>query len=216
MTVITRTATLDDLAVILELEENWPEETRASAEKITARIEKFAQGFFLAEVDNVVVGDICCCPYHYRWGELGSMQSWNAVTNSGYYHDCENLNDFNSLYIVSGTVSKSYFGHGLLDNGLKYVEALARELGYEYVLAGAMIPGYSRYCDRHGEISAADYCFKTRDGILLDPLLAQYQRLGFSVPDRNHVVPGYFPDAKSRDFAAVVVKDLRREPPPAT
>ena len=37
---------------------------------------------------------------------------------------------------------------------------------------------------------------------------AMYERIGFSVSDACHVIPGYYPDDASRNYAALVVRNL--------
>jgi len=209
MPVTIRTATLDDVEEIMAVEESWPEEARASVEKVVTRIEKFARGFFVAEQQGKMIATIACCPHLYDPKNLENMRSWNQVTNHGMYYDCERLENFNSLYIVSGVVDKSYRGTNLILDGFATVIRLAEELDYDYVVGGAVIPGYARYCQKYGMIPAADYVFKTRGTRFVDPLLAHYQKMGFSVPDERHVVPEYYPDAPSMNYAALVVKDLK-------
>ena len=75
---------------------------------------------------------------------------------------------------------------------------VAQREGFRYVVAGATIPGYQRYCEKHDEMPAADYAF-----------LEIYRPLGFRVPDRRHVVPNYYPDPASRGYAALVVHEAQ-------
>ena len=84
----------------------------------------------------------------------------------------------------------------------------AREMELEYVLAGAVIPGYKRYCEKYGEISAADYVATRRGHSLADPLLSMYEKIDFHVPDGRHVIPEYFPDDASLNYAALVVNKI--------
>jgi len=86
---------------------------------------------------------------------------------------------------------------------------VAQREGFRYVVAGATIPGYQRYCEKHDEMPAADYAFLERRGRLIDPFLEIYRPLGFRVPDRRHVVPNYYPDPASRGYAALVVHEAQ-------
>jgi len=87
---------------------------------------------------------------------------------------------------------------------------LAKEMGKRYVIGGALLPGFAKYKSRHEQISASDYVFKKSQGRFIDPLIEKYRRVGFHVPDENHVFENYFPDDNSLGHSALVVKDLLR------
>jgi hypothetical protein len=46
----------------------------------------------------------------------------------------------------------------------------------------------------------------------VDPLLAMYETIHFKVPNNLHVVSEYYPDDASRNYAALVVRDLVNDP----
>lgn len=209
----------DDLDAILRVEQSWHPQGRASRDKFVARIEKFAQGFFLAKVDAPggvrTVATICAMPLHYDPAQVGRFSDWATVTNDGYYPD--GLTDAqpcrhgeNSLYIVSGIIERDYRGRDLFAPMVERVVTQARRLGMRYVLAGAVLPGYRRYCEQHGDIAAYAYCRRRRGRSLVDPLLAMYEKLAFELPAESHVLPEYFPDDASRNHAALVVRHLHR------
>lgn len=208
-----RNATPDDLPAILRVEESWPATSRAGADKFLARIEKFSAGFFLACLggpDGRVVATITTMPAVYDAAAMKPGRTWNEVTNHGYLYDVAPPTS-NGLYIVSGVIDQAYRGHDIFAPMVLSEVTLARRLGLRYVFAGAVIPGYRKYCRRHGEIAAGTYC-RTRHGKhLVDPLLAMYEAIGFSVPDERHVLAGYYPDSASRDYAAMVVRDLTQD-----
>lgn len=212
MNISMRAANAADLAAILAVEQSWPEDARAGADKFLARLEKFPQGFLLACLNEdgteKVVGTITAMPLHYDPQAMGEQfKSWDEVTNEGYLYEVD-LSRCNALYIVSGVIDSRYRGANIFTPGvLKEVE-LAQQLGLRYVLAGAVIPGYKKYCRQHGDVSAFDYCSARRGSHLVDPLLAMYESIGFTVRDARHVIADYYPDDASRNFAALVVREL--------
>lgn len=216
MDISIRNATEADLPSILEVEQSWPESGRAGADKFLARIRKFPQGFFLACIQNnegaeTLVATITSMPLNYQPGQVVAFDSWNQVTNEGYLYPVE-LSGCNALYIVSGVIDERYRGLNIFSPMVLREVELAQSLGLRYVLAGAVIPGYSKYCQKHGGASAYDYCVTRRGNHIVDPLLAMYETIGFSVPDKRHVLPDYYPDDASRNYAALVVRDLEQAP----
>lgn len=214
--VFFRNATLDDLPEILRVEESWPEEGRAGADKFISRIERFGQGFLLPhfidpEGKELIVATISSMPMHYAPEQVTEIQSWNQVTNGGYLHDAAPAN-WNALYIVSGVIGYQYRGSNIFAPSVLRIVELAHALGKRFVLAGAVIPGYRKFCEKNGGMPAFEYCRTRRGNHLVDPLLAMYEGIGFSVPDARHVIPEYYPDDASKNYAAIVVRDLERKP----
>jgi hypothetical protein len=209
-----RPATLADLPAILRVEDSWHEQGRASADKFIARLEKFPQGFFLACVGDSaehVVATITAIPIHYQADDVSHFSSWDAVTRNGYLPNFD-IKACNALYIVSGVIDQRYRGQDIFAPMVLREVALAEELGLSYVLAGAVLPGYAKHCQKHGQCAAHDYTSSRRGQHLLDPLLAMYEAIGFSVPDARHVIAEYFPDDASRNYAGLVVRDLHTHP----
>lgn len=209
-----RPATPADLPAILRVEESWHEQGRAGNDKFLARLDKFPQGFFLAcagESAEEVVATITATPILYQPDNLSRFSNWDEVTGNGYLHPVE-LAACNALYIVSGIIDRRYRGQDIFAPMVLREVTLAQHLGLRYVLAGAVLPGYDKHCQRDGECTAYDYCTTRRGQHLLDPLLAMYAAIGFSVPDARHVIAEYFPDDASRNHAALVVRDLHVNP----
>jgi hypothetical protein len=200
-----RNATEADLDEILKVEASWPEQARAPREKFVARLRKFPQGFFLVEHEGAAVATITACPHRYEPARPQAMHSWDRVTNQGFLHDIGPLTDYNALYIVSGVIATAHRGRDVFELAVRREVTLAQELGLAYVVAGAVIPGYAHYCATHGEIPAREYALLRRGTHLVDPLLDMYQRIGFKVPDSDHVIAEYFPDDASLNHGAVVV-----------
>ncbi|MEY5006068.1 MAG: hypothetical protein RI969_1156 [Verrucomicrobiota bacterium] len=215
-----RLASESDLPGILKVEESWPVAGRAGADKFLARLRNFGRGFFVATVDlpaggERIIGTLTSMPLSYEPARPHAFTNWDAVTHEGYLGQCR-LEGCNALYIVSGVIDAEYRTLNVFPAGVLAVTALARDLGMSYVLAGAVLPGYRRFCEEHGEMPPFDYCRRRRGDRLVDPLLALYEGIGFEVPDADHVLREYYPDDASRNHAALVRRDLRASPlPPA-
>jgi hypothetical protein len=203
-----RNATPDDLPGILAVEQSWPEASRAGADKFRSRLERFAEGFFVACVDGRIVATITAMPAHHDPEHLERYTDWASVTNQGFLFERRDLAGCNAIYIVSGVIDKEYRTLNIFDPMVLEEVGLAQRLGLRYVVAGAVLPGFRKYTEENGAIAPWAYCCARRGSRLLDPLLAMYERIGFSVPDARHVVAGYYPDDASRNYAALVVRDL--------
>lgn len=206
---IVRTATKKDLDELMKLEENWPENERASREHFVARIEKFDRGFFAMENDGKICASISCCLNNYEQDKVSNYKNWNTVTNNGFLYDPRSTTDYNALYIVAGVIDKNHRAFGLFERLIETVVALAKSLNLKYVTAGAVIPGYKDYCQKYGDIPAENYVFLKKKQKLVDPFLEMYRRVGFTVPDRTHVIRDYYPDEASDCYAAIVVKEVK-------
>lgn len=215
-----RNATPSDLEAILHVEQSWDEAGRAGADKFLSRLARFPQGFFLALIPDpelhraeIVVATVTTMPMVYAVDGVRDFGNWNAVTNYGYL-PVETPAACNALYIVSGVIDHRYRGLTIFAPMVLREVALAKSMGLRYVIAGAVLPSYRKFCEQHGETDSFEYCATRRGKHLADPLLAMYEAIGFSVPDSNHVLAEYYPDDASRNFAALVVRDLHKTPLP--
>jgi hypothetical protein len=205
----TRNARLDDLPQLVELEQEWPVHVRAAEADLALRMKKFAAGFFVASDQSGMIASIISHPYLYSPEDLVNFQSWGQIVQKCYHQDIP-FEQTNAIYIVAGTTRKTSYVTELFNTGIDLVVSLAREMGKQYVIAGALLPGFAKYRKKHPHVSAGDYVFTQSQGRYVDPLLEKYRRMGFHVPDKNHVVENYFPDDNSLGFSALVVKDLLR------
>lgn len=202
-----RNATHQDMPQLLELEKEWPEDLRASEAELALRLDKFADGFFVASDNTGMIASIIAHPYFYSPDNLSNFQTWSHIVNTCYRQGVS-VADANALYIISGTTRKTPYVTELFNAGIELVVNLARKLDKRYVVGGALLPGFAKFKQQHVEYSARDYAFRMSQGRHIDPLLEKYRRIGFRVPDKNHVVENYFPDNNSLGFSALVVKDL--------
>jgi hypothetical protein len=207
-----RNATRADLEGILAVEESWPVNGRAGADKFLARLERFPAGFFVASVSEAgrekLVATLTSMPLQYDPSNLKTFRGWNEVTNHGYLFPDMDVARCNAIYIVSGVIDKAHHGLNLFGPGVLLEVELARRLGLRFVIGGAVLPGYKRHCVRHGSVDAYSYCRRRRGRTLADPLLAMYESIGFTVPDAAHVLPEYYPDDASKNYAALVVREV--------
>ena len=206
--IIVRNALGADLDQIMEVEQSWPQAARAPREKFVARLEKFAAGFFVAEQDGCIRGTMTSCPTVYAADRLDRFQSWDQATNRGFLHEVQAMNGYNAICLVSGVVQRGWRGGDLFQRLVLAEVDLARQLGWRFVVAGAVIPRYAWYCEKYGEIPAEQYVFLKRGRRFVDPFMELYHQLGFRVPDSDHVLEDYFPDDASRNYAALVVREV--------
>ena len=95
-----RNATADDFPAVMEVEAEWPEGQRATVEKFRSRLSRFPQGFFVALIDERIVGISTSCVVRYDPQHLDRFSSWGAVTNDGYLPEPGTVKEPNALYIV--------------------------------------------------------------------------------------------------------------------
>ena len=193
-----RNAKQEDIDKVVELEnEIWPEGTRASREKFESRFKIFPQGFFVAFKNNQMIGVSTSEIINYD--VQNPPTSWESITDNGFIEKTH-ITDGTSLYVVSiGAISRSGAGSALLEAQKK----LKQELGLEFLVLGARIPGYGSYYETKGKIDIQDYVkLKREDGQLLDPELRFYSRNGLKL---SKIVPNYMEDDReSRNFGAIV------------
>lgn len=204
-----RTVAISDLKQLVELENEWPENTRATADQLKDRILKFPRGFFVAEDETGILASIICCPYFYQPHDISNFLNWNLVVNKCYSEDDATTN---ALYVVSGTTKKSRYSSDLFDVGVTHVVDLAKELKKQYVVAGCLLPGYARFKEKHKETTAEEYVFTKVQERFIDPLIEKYRRLHFIVPNIDHVIANYFPHEDSLNYSALAVRNLSTTP----
>lgn len=212
---LLRQANMNDLPCIMQVEQSWGEDGRAEDAKFISRLTRFPQGCFIAfdQEKQQPIATITACPAHYDVQDLGNYSNWNHATNHGFFSDdlsADNplRNGENALYIASGIIDNNYRGADVFSHMVGAVVSCARDMKLDYVIAGAVIPGYKRYLEKYNNVSAADYVATRRGSGLADPLLSMYEKIGFHVPSSNHVIAEYFPDDASLNYAALVVHKI--------
>lgn len=213
--IYTKTATLDDLDEIMQVEKSFSEDPKyhASIEKMKARIQKFGQGFFLTYVDNQLAYIISTCCVHYNPKDLSNFISWDHITHNGFLADHEPPENANALYIVSGVVGASFQQYNLFGAPYPHLLALTQKLKLEYIIAGAILPGYANYIKQNGYLPAQGYAHLRNGSRLVDPLLEKYRRIHFHVPDEHHIRENYYEHPDSHSYSAIVVHKISKHAP---
>lgn len=211
----TRTATLVDLDNIMAVEKSFSVDPQyhATPDKMRSRIEKFGEGFFLTTVDDILAYIVCTCCVHYNPEDLSNFSSWDHITVQGYLANPQPPAGANALYIVSGVVEQAFQQHNLFGVPYPHLLALARRLKLDYILAGAILPGYADYVQQYGRVSAHEYAATRRGVRLVDPLLEKYRRIHFHVPNHHHIIPDYYEHSGSESYSALVVHNIHTDPP---
>jgi len=94
-----RNAKLSDLTELIELEKIWPANERADPEILKSRIQKFPEGYFVAEDSSGIIASIISYPYEYKSTDISNYPSWNEVVKNAYKNfNPESLT--NALYII--------------------------------------------------------------------------------------------------------------------
>lgn len=210
--VTVRQAQSEDMDGIMDVENDWPKCERAPREKMEIRLQKFPEGFVVAESGGRLVGTLTCFPCDYDPDNPGRYKTWEEITHNGFFppEDIMDTPKRNGLYISSGVVRAAARGQGVFEKMIPKVVEVAISQGRQYVFAGAVLPGYDAYCKKHGEIDAREYVFLKKGSRFVDPFMDTYRRLGFAVPNPDHVKEDYFGDAASRNYAAFVVCDVTK------
>jgi hypothetical protein len=213
--ITIKTATLADLDAIMAVEKSFSVDPQyhASREKMQSRIEKFPQGFFLTYVEDKLAYIISTCCVAYNPHDLSNFTSWDHITDNGFLSLPQPPAAANALYIVSGVVEQSFQQHNLFAAPYPHLLALTRQLQLNYIIAGAILPGYANYLEYNGPISAAEYAQKCSGLRLVDPLLEKYRRIHFHVPDQQHILADYYEHPGSCSYSALVVHDIAKDAP---
>ncbi len=198
MEIIVRHAKIDELEEVVRVEEEtWPLEIRASREKFKSRMNFFPQGFFGAYVNGKMVAVSTAQIIRYPNKDL---TSWERITDNGLIAN-SHTREGNALYIVSLGVSRNYQGQGLGSKLLEAQKNLARELGLQYLVLGARIPGYHKY----SHLPIDEYLALRKAGTSepLDPEIRFYERSGLEIAQ---IIPNYMEDdPESRNYGAVMI-----------
>lgn len=200
-----RNAKITDLDDLVTVEQVWPPDQRATVDQFLNRLERFAEGFWVAEAGNTIVGLSTSCLLRYDPEDLMNFCSWQEATNNGHLYHRQEIAAPNALYVVSTVAVKEYRGRGLFEAFFEKHKELTARLALDYSLTGAMLPGYNAHCAKHGEISAYEYTLLRNNGRPVDSLVRKLVALGYELPDQQHVIADYFQSEESRNYAALLV-----------
>lgn len=203
-----RNANARDLVGIMAVEEAWPEDQRSTRDKFIARLEIFPEGFWVVEVAGKIVAVSTCTLTHYDANDIGSFKTWEQCTNNGMLYPLTNKEDYNAMYIVSTGILVEARSLGIREALIQTHLNLAKKLKKQYVVTGAMIPGYDAYCNAVGEVPASEYAFILKDGKPIDPTLKKLKSLGLELPNPSHIISNFYQSVESRDHGALLVCDI--------
>lgn len=184
---------------VLEVEESaWPAELRASKEKFLSRLAVFPDGFFVALINGKIKGVTTSQITHYP----SSTNTWDEITDNGFIaktHDSKK----NALYIVSVGVAADAQGIGVGGMLLEAQKNLVFQRNLECLFLGARIPGYDKYCRKHGEVSIKEYMIlRDNQGESIDPEVRFYERKELQVVK---ILSDFEPDKESRNYGAIML-----------
>jgi len=176
-----------------------PAEAVWSEEALLEHIHRFPQGQILAEgPDGQILGD--------STGMRVDLQTairphtWREITARGHLTTHDPGGDV--FYGVDIAVDPAWRGLGVASAIYAARFRTARELGCRAFVAGARIPDYHRVAHT---VSPERYIMEVKAGLRTDATLSKQLHLGFRV---LAVLPGYFDDHESKDFAVLIVKSL--------
>lgn len=205
-----RNAHHKDLDGIMSVEEAWPEDQRSTREKFVARLKIFPEGFWVVEVAGKIVAVSTCTLTHYDAKDIASFKTWEQCTNNGLLYPLTSKENYNAMYIVSTGIIAEARSIGIREALIQTHLNLAKKLNKEYVVTGAMIPGYNAYCNTKGEIPASEYAFILEDGKHIDPTLKKLRSLGLELPNPHHIISNFYQSVESRDHGALLVCDIAK------
>ncbi len=199
-----RKATPKDLDNIMRVEsEAWPVEARAPRDKFEERLIVFSDGVFLAILNKEIVGVTTSQIINYDPNTPPS--SWTEITGDGHITDTHREWG-NAIYVVSLGVSPrgrpEGKGIGVGTALLERQKKLALELGLDYLVLSARVPGYDSFCKKLGNISIDKYVkLKREDGQLEDIELRFYERAGLR---QVKICPNTMDDKESRNYGVMM------------
>ncbi|MBI3811877.1 MAG: hypothetical protein HY283_06705, partial [Nitrospirae bacterium] len=70
-----------------------------------------------------------------------------------------------------------------------------------------IMEGYATYRKTHASVSAKEYALIRKGDAFVDPLIEKLRRVGFSLPDKRHVLAEYYASEDAHDWSALMVCD---------
>ena len=194
-TIVTRRARRDDADSLERISRLVYPSDPWRAHDLIAQQNRFPDGQLVAiDADTgEVVG--MAASLLIRWADYGDRDSYGRMTAQGSFRNHDPRGD--TLYGAEVMVDPRRRRQGIGATIYRARRELARRLGVQRILAGARLPGYSRYADI---LSAQEYVRRVVSGELSDPTLSFQLRQGFRVIG---VVPSYARgDRQSHGYAA--------------
>ncbi|MBS3171247.1 GNAT family N-acetyltransferase [Candidatus Woesearchaeota archaeon] len=194
----------NDLDAIMRVEnEAWPIEARAPKEKFEERLKVFPNGFFIAVLNDEIVG--VTTSQIIKYNPKNPPNSWTEITGDGHISESHNPNG-KAVYVVSLGVSPKGRpegkGIGVGTALLERQKQLTKELGKEYLVLSARVPSYDSFCKTRGNIPIEVYVnLRRNDGLPEDIELRFYERAGLK---QVKICPNTMDDAESRNYGVMM------------
>lgn len=202
--LVIRNAITKDLDNIMKVEEEaWPIEARAPRDKFLERLLVFPKGFFLALLNEEIVGVTTSQVINYD--PKNPPSSWTEITGDGHISETHNPKG-NAVYVVSLGVSPKGRPEGKgIGVGTKLLEMqkeLVKYLGLNYLVLSARVSGYDSFCKKHGNIDIEKYVSLRRpDSLPEDMELRFYERAGLR---QIKICPNTMDDIESRNYGVMM------------
>src|SRR3989338_9304438 len=194
----------NDLDAIMRVEnEAWPIEARAPKEKFEERLKVFPNGFFIAVLNDEIVG--VTTSQIIKYNPKNPPNSWTEITGDGHISESHNPNG-KAVYVVSLGVSPKGRpegkGIGVGTALLERQKQLTKELGKEYLVLSARVPSYDSFCKTRGNIPIEVYVnLRRNDGLPEEIELRFYERAGLK---QVKICPNTMDDAESRNYGVMI------------
>lgn len=166
-------------------------------------LEIFPEGLLLVEANNKVCGHHFSQIREFDIGDSGDNRSWDKLTDAGFCRATHNPRG-NVLYGVSISASVRGAGRFVFEAAVKQTQALKLP---RYVGA-CRIPGLTAYAESLGKAADAvvsEYVQAVVKGKLKDKTLSAL--LSVSGVRFVRLIPRYFTDAQSKDWACLICYD---------
>jgi ribosomal protein S18 acetylase RimI-like enzyme len=193
-----------DLPGIVQLMERvypppHPAEAVWSIPFLQEHLRRFPEGQILAEApDGSIIGD--STSLRVRFERAMAPHTWDEITGMGTLRPHDPQGEV--FYGVDIVVDPALRGRGVGSALYQARIRLARKLGCSAFVAGVRIPGYH---EAAAELTPERYVKQVEAGFRVDPTLSKQLHLGFHVVS---ILPGYFPDFESLDYAVLILKPL--------
>ena len=204
---IVRQATPEDIPAMVALQTAcYPVLVTVSAwtaSHLEAHQRNFPEGQFVAAMAGRIVAH--CATFRSTRKEALAPHTFKGITRSGTFDG--HVANGEVLYGAEIMVHPEYRRRGLARALYEARFALMRRLGIRWFVAGGRLPGYEKHA---GELSADEYVRMVVAGDITDRVLTPQLRSGLVV---KGVLAGYLNDPKSRDNAALLMRDLKATAP---
>lgn len=209
MRAVVRHTRLSDIPDLLRLyaevypAPKFPETSRWKAPNLKNHLDVFPEGQFVALLDGEVVGS---SNTHITTKEDAFQEhTWSQITARGSLstHDP----DGDVLYGVDICVSPRFRRRGVGSALYRARFELQRRRRLRHFVAGARIPGYSKYADC---LTPTEYLEEVRAGRLYDRTLSFQLSRGFRAV---RVLPGYERDPETDSNSVLIVRPLQARRP---